>query len=77
MMVVAVLEVPRGGAPDEHGDNLVLFEDELAQPVSCFTPGPKQVLLPRPLVGDPPVGGGFGGADPEQACAGATGRVAF
>ena len=28
---IAVLEMPSGGTPDEHGDDFVFFEDELAE----------------------------------------------
>ncbi len=61
---VAILEVP-GGAPDEHGDDPVFFEDELAEAVSRLTPGTEQVLVIKHGVGDLPICGGFGGADAE------------
>ncbi len=55
--------MPGGGTPDEHGDDLVFFEDELAEPLTRFAPRPEQVLLIKHAVGDLPVGRGFGGAD--------------
>ena len=67
---VAVLEMSGGGTPDEHGDDFVILEDELAKPVSCLAPGSKQVLVVKQTVGDLPVGGGFGGADAERGGAG-------
>ena len=60
---VAILEMPGGGAPDEHGDNLVFFENELAEAVSRLAPGTEQVFVVQQGMGDLPVGGGFGGAD--------------
>ena len=57
------MEVPGGGTPDEHGDDLVFFEYELAEPVTRFASGPEQVPFIKHAVGDLPVGRGFGGAD--------------
>ena len=78
---VAVLEMPRGGTPDEHGDDFVLLDNELAQPVSRFASRPEQVLFIEQTVSDLPVGGGGGGADAERDGAGrrtrGRGRIAF
>jgi hypothetical protein len=63
---VAVLKMPGGGAPDEHGDDFVFFEDELAEPVSRLASGTQQVLFIKHAVGDLPVGRGFGGADAQR-----------
>ena len=73
--------MPRGGTPDEHGDDFVLLDNELAQPVSRFASRPEQVLFIEQTVSDLPVGGGGGGADAERDGAGrrtrGRGRIAF
>ena len=60
-----ILKVPCGGTPNEHCDDLVFLEDELAEAVSRLTPGTEQVLVVKQSVGDLPIGGGFGDADSE------------
>ena len=60
---ITAFEVPGGGAPDEDGDDLSVFEDKLAKAITGFAARPEIVLLVEELVGQPPVGGGFGEFD--------------
>ena len=68
--LVTILEMPGGGTPDEHRDDVALFEDELAKPVSSLAPGSEQVLFVEHLMRDLPVCGGFGSANLKRRGAG-------
>jgi hypothetical protein len=57
--------MPCGGTPNEHGDDLILLEDELAKPISRLASGTEKVLFVKLGVGKLPVGGSLGGANVE------------
>ena len=60
---IAVLEVPCGGAPDEHGDDVAILQDELAEPVAVLAARAEGVLFVEHLVGDLPICGCGGDSD--------------
>lgn len=62
---IPILEMSCGGTPDEHGDDLILLEDELAKPISRLASGTEKVLFVKHSVGKLPVGGSLGGANVE------------
>lgn len=66
---VPVLEMPDGGAPDEHGDDPVFFESELTEPVSRLAARSEQVLFIKHGMGELPVGGSFCGGNVERSSA--------
>ena len=53
--LVTILEVPRGGAPHQHGNWLTFLQHELAQAITCLPARTEQMLLIKHLMGDGPI----------------------
>jgi hypothetical protein len=55
--------MPGRSAPDEHGDDLALLDDKLAEAVARLTSGTEKVLFVEHRVGDFPIRRGLGEMD--------------
>ena len=70
--------MPRGGTPNEHGDNLAVFKNELAEAIARFPPSPQKVFFIQKLMSDFPIGGSLrdGNLECGWFCAGSfNGRI--
>ena len=55
--------MPGSGALDEHGNDLAVLDDELAEAVTGLAPGTQKVLIIEHLMGDFPIRSGLGEMD--------------
>ena len=55
-LLIAILEMPSGGAPNQHGHHFTVLQYELAQAVTRLPARAKQVLLVEHAMGNFPVG---------------------
>jgi hypothetical protein len=55
--------MPGGGAADEHGNDLAVLDDELAEAISGLAPGIQKMLFIEHLMGDFPIRSGLGEMD--------------
>ena len=53
--LVSVLEVPCGGAPNQHRHHFAFLHDELAESLTGLATGPEEMLFVEHLMSDFPV----------------------